>query len=139
MNVFFDQNLSPVLASTLDGFVRHREHQACHISDCPGLPNGRRSTDLEWIDFLRSDPEFWIFLTGDKRLMKNRAERAALRSAGLHGFILAPAFQKIPVHQQASTLIWKWPEIEQIVQLTAAPAMYEIPAGRSGKLQSLPV
>ena len=91
MKVFFDNCTAPVLASTLDGYIQHEGHRAYHIKDVPGLPNGRNSTDLEWIDMLRSSTERWMFITGDGRVIKNGAERAALRSAGLHGFFLAPA------------------------------------------------
>lgn len=139
MNVLFDNCTAPVLASTLDGFITHLGHRAFHIKDVPGLPNRRDSTDLEWIDHLRRHPENWAFITGDGRILKNRAERAALRLAGLHGFLLAPAYQKTPLHQIAATIVWKWPEIESITKLLAAPSMHEIPIGKGRKLRSLPL
>ncbi|MCC2103959.1 MAG: hypothetical protein KDJ20_07925 [Hyphomicrobiales bacterium] len=139
MNVFFDNCTPPRLASALDGFISADGHRAFHIKDVPGLPNGRSSTDLEWIDHLRRDQKLWIFVSGDGRVLKNPAERAALRAAGLHGIILAPAFLKTPVHQQASHLIWRWPELETLVSSIAAPAMFELPIGRSAKPRSLPL
>lgn len=139
MKVLFDNCTATVLASTLDGFIQHEGHRAFHIKDVPGLPNGRHSTDLEWIDLLRNSNERWIFVTGDGRVLKNPAERAALRSAGLHGFVLAPAYQKTPLHHVASTLIWKWPEIHQITDLVRAPAMHEISMTRATGLRSLPL
>jgi hypothetical protein len=95
VNVFFDNCTSPVFAATLDGFVRSFGHRAYHIKDVPGLKNGRHATDLEWISHLQADNKHWIFISGDGRILKNRAERAALRSAGLHGFVLAPAYQLV--------------------------------------------
>jgi hypothetical protein len=74
----------------------------------PGIwGNGRRSTDVEWISFLKRSNDHWIFVSGDGRVIKNKAERAAFREAGLFGFILAPAFQKTPVNQQAAILPWR--------------------------------
>lgn len=105
MNVFLDNCLPPAFAATLDGFIRFSGHRAFHIKDVVGLPKGRHSTDLEWITHLQKDPEAWIFITGDKRVMKNPAERAALRSANLHGFVLAPAYQKTPPNQVAALLV----------------------------------
>jgi hypothetical protein len=139
VNVLFDNCTAPVLATTLDGFVHAFGHRAFHIKDLPGLPAGRNSTDLEWIRYLKNAPEEWVFVTGDRRVLKNAAERAALRSAGLHGFVLAPAYQKTPLHQTASMIIWKWPEIEAIIKLVAAPSMHEIPIRKASKLQSLPL
>jgi hypothetical protein len=139
VNVLFDNCTQIVLATTLHGFISHEGHSAFHIRQVEGLPNGRHSKDLEWIDFLRRSNDEWIFVTGDGRILRNPAERAALRSAGLHGFVLAPAYQKTPVNQVASLLIWRWPEILQIVRLLQAPSMHEIPINRSAKLRALPL
>lgn len=139
MKVLFDNCTAPVLASTLNGYIQHEGHSAFHIKDVPGLPKGRNSTDLEWIELLRSAPERWMFITGDGRVVKNPPERAALRSAGLHGFVLAPAFQKTPMYQIASLLIWKWPELLQVTDLLSAPTMNEISINRSTKLKALPL
>lgn len=135
----FDNCTSPVLASTLDGFISIEGHRAFHIKDVPGLPNGRNASDVEWIAHLHDSAQVWIFITGDTRVLKNPAERLALRSAGLHGFVLAPSYQKTPLHQVAGTLVWKWPEIEQVTKLIAPPTMHEIPIGKVTRLRQLPL
>lgn len=139
MNVMFDNCTAPVLASTLDGFISIDGHRAFHIKDVPGLDRGRNASDLEWIGHLHRSPHVWIFITGDTRVLRNPAERLALRSAGLHGFVLAPFYQKTPLHQVAATLVWKWPEIEQVTKLIAPPSMHEIPIGKSTRLRQLPL
>ncbi|SDP37469.1 hypothetical protein SAMN05428967_1819 [Phyllobacterium sp. YR620] len=139
MNVLFDNCISTVIAPTLHGFINNYGDAAFHIKDVPGLPNGRHSADIEWIDHLRKAPEKWIFVSGDGRVLKNPGERAALRSAGLHGFILAPAYQRTPLNQVAATLVWRLPEMLKITQLLAAPSMHEIPIGKLTKLRQLPV
>ncbi|MEQ1941249.1 hypothetical protein ABMA32_02365 [Mesorhizobium sp. VNQ89] len=137
MNVLFDNCTAPVWASTLHGFISNYGHSATHIRDLKGLPTGRHAADIEWINYLKLHPDNWVFVSGDGRVLRNSAERAALRSAGLHGFILAPAYQKTPIHQVAATLVWKWPEIEQVTNLLAAPSMHEIPIGKNTKLRQL--
>lgn len=139
MNVFFDNCTAPLLATTLHGFIIHSGHSATHIKDVSGLPNGRHSSDLEWISHLQTDPRNWIFVTDDGRVLKNSATRRALLSARLHGFVLAPAYQRTPMHQLASTIVWKWPELEGVTQLLAAPSMHEVPMGRGSKLRPLPL
>jgi len=135
----FDNCTSPVLASTVDGFISYFGHHAYHIKDVPGLAGGRHSTDLEWIRHLEKHEQVWIFVSGDGRIVRNSAERAALRSARLHGFILAAAYQKTPLNQVAAMLVWKWPEVEAVTRLVAAPSMHEIPIGRNRKLRALPL
>lgn len=139
MNVLFDNCTAPVFATTLHGFISHQGHAAFHIKDVPGLPKGRHSADIEWIDHLRQSPEEWIFISGDARVLKNPGERAALRSAGLHGFILAAAYQKTPLNQTAAILVWRSPELLKITELLSAPSMHEIPIGRQTKLRQLAV
>ncbi|WP_421996657.1 hypothetical protein [Reyranella sp.] len=139
MKVFFDNNTAPAVASTLDGFIRHSGHQALHIKDVPGLPNGRHTADVDWLNHLKNDTDAWCFITGDARLHKNPAERQALRSAGLHGFVLAPAYQKTPLHQIAASILWKWPEMLELMNLLTPPSLHVLPIGKSTKLSSLPL
>jgi hypothetical protein len=139
VKVLFDNCTPPRYASTFHGFIEPDGHEAYHIKDMLGLPNGRHSKDLDWIEHLRESNDEWMFVTGDGRVLKNPAERAALRSAGLHGFVLAPGYQTTPMHQVASLILWRWPEILQVTKLVAAPAMHEIPMNRSSKLRSLPM
>lgn len=135
MKVFLDNCTSPVLATTLDGFLRHLGHAAVHIRD---LPCGRHATDLDWIRFLATSDEDWMVITGDGRLHKNRAERMAFRQAGLRGLVLAPAYQRTPLNQQASFLLWRWPDIEGLLKL-ASPFLFELPMRRSGGIRQLPL
>jgi hypothetical protein len=137
VRVFFDNCTAPWLASTLDGFITHLGHRAFHIKDVPGLPKGRHTADLDWIEQL-SHGKDWIFLTADARLLKNKAERAALRSASLYGFILAVGYQKMPENEVASNLIWKWPEIENVMR-AVDPAIFEIPVSRGSKPKAPPL
>jgi hypothetical protein len=136
VKVFFDNCVSPALASTLDGFIRHSGHEARHISD---LSCGRHAPDVEWIEMLAHDPAVWIVVTGDERISKNRAERQAFRAAGLSGFALHRAYQKTPLHQCASFLLWRWPEMESLTRLVGGPVLYELPMNRTAKIKALPI
>ena len=88
---------------------------------------------------LAAEAAEWIVITGDTRIQKNAAERRAYRQAALKGFVLAPAYQKMQVHQVASILLWRWPEVEGLAGLVAAPALFELPIRRSGKIRPLPL
>jgi hypothetical protein len=72
VKIFFDNCTTPVLATTLNGFVTHRGHSAYHVAD---LPCGRSAADVEWIDLLGDDRLVWMVVTGDDRIRKNKAER----------------------------------------------------------------
>jgi len=81
----------------------------------------------------------WIVFTGDLRIQRNPAERMAFRQARLRGFVFAPAYQKTPLNQQASFLLWRWPDIEQLTTLTAAPFLFELPMSKSSQIRQLPL
>lgn len=134
MKVFFDNCLPPTLADTLDGFLRHQGHSAHHIKD---LHCGRDATDLQWIEMLGNHSDQWMVITGDLRIYKNPAERVALRQANLFGFVMAPAFSKMPMNQRASLLLWRWPDMEQAFKLFQPPALIELPANRASRLRPL--
>jgi PIN like domain len=136
LKVFFDSCTTPVLATTLHGFIQHQGHSAHHIKD---LPCGRHAEDVEWISMLAQERCTWIVVTGDDQIRKNKAERAAYRSAELSGFVLAPAYQRTPINQAASFLLWRWPEMEQLFSLVGGAALYELPMSRSSKIRPLPL
>ena len=78
-----------------------------------------------------------MVLTGDMRISKNRPERLALTQAKLKGIALAPAYQKMPMHRRASTILWRWPDIENAVARFQPPFLFELPTGRSARLRTL--
>ena len=53
--------------------------------------------------------------------------------------IQAPAYQKTPINQVASILVWRWHEMEQLLGLVAGPALYELPINRTSKPKQLPL
>ncbi|MER2198094.1 PIN-like domain-containing protein [Methylobacterium brachiatum] len=136
MRVFFDNCTSPVLAETLNGYLRHRSDSASHIRD---LPCGRHASDLDWMAYLAGTGDDWLVVTGDKRIHNNKAERAAFRQAGLKGLVLAAGYQKTPIHQQASFLIWRWPDIDGLLENLRPPFLFEIPMKRQAGFRQLPV
>lgn len=136
MRVLADNCISPTLASTLNGYLRFSGSVAIHISEAPC---GRHASDLEWIAWLKASGTDWLVLTGDTRIRRNAAERAAFRQAGLRAFVLAPSYQTARVNQQASFILWRWPDIEDILRLTAAPFMFELPLNRSSRIRQMPL
>ncbi|TXM92601.1 hypothetical protein FV232_04665 [Methylobacterium sp. WL30] len=136
MRVFFDNCTSPVLAETINGYLRHLGASANHIRD---LPCGRHATDFEWMAYLVSTGEDWLIVSGDGRLYKNKAERLAYRQAGLKGLVLAPSYQKTPINQQASFLMWRWPEVLDLIKRFEPPFLFEVPMARASKFKPLPV
>lgn len=139
MNFFFDNCVSPVLAATIHGYVSGSRDQAVHIKDGEqaGLAVTRSSSDVEWITALGEAHDDWIVVTADQRIKKNRAEREAFRRSGLKGLVLAPAYQNMSINQQASALLWRWPELVDVIGRFYPPTLIGVPQTKSGKLSPL--
>jgi hypothetical protein len=135
VNVLFDHNLSPRLAHALNGFVRAEGHAAYALRE-RFAPDAR---DTEWIGSLGQSAEEWIVVSGDRRITRNPAERAAWRSAGLRGFFLARGWRNIPLHQQAARIIWRWPDMLRQAELVEGALAMELPLGWSSRLRALPI
>jgi hypothetical protein len=67
---------------------------------------------------------------GDQRIRKNLAERAAWIKAALKAFVLAPVYQKTPINQGASVLLWRWPQMKAFVEQAAPGSMFELSINR---------
>jgi len=120
----------------MNGYVTHLGHSAVHIMDAPC---GRNAKDVEWIEMLSSDPSVWVVITGDTRIRKNKPERIAFRQSNLIGFVLSSAYQKTPMNQVASFLLWRWPDIESLARIVGRGALHELPISRTSAIKQLPL
>lgn len=135
MKVLFDNCTSPVMASTLDGFIRWEGHSAVHIRDLP-LTNPK---DVEWMNYLAASRDEWLIVTGDQRIRKNKAEAQAFRRANLKAVVLASAYQKTGMQRCCAVLIDQWPSLYDTVQRFDPPFMLEMSINFRGNFKQLPV
>jgi len=59
-------------------------------------------------------------------------------AAGLKGFFLARGWRKLPVHQQAARIIWRWPDMLRQAEAFTGPLAVELPVGLRSRLRALP-
>jgi hypothetical protein len=85
MRFFFDRNMSLYLARMIGELERNhviRHHDADPRFTCT-------TPDTEWISVLGKDQLTWIVLSGDGRILRNKAEFSALREAKLTFFCMS--------------------------------------------------
>ena len=140
MRVFFDNCTSPVLADVLNSFIQADGGAARHIRAMADYGFRHDTPDIEWIERLNHDrPTDWVVITSDAQIRRNKANRTAWLRAGLKGFVLAAGFQKTPMNQVASTLLWWWPEMETFIRSAAPRSLFELPVKRSSGFKALTV
>ena len=121
MRFFFDRNMSPYLARMVD--IYERGHTVIHHDDDGRF--GPTTTDIEWIKALAADDPPWIVLSGDGRILRNKAESAALEEARLTFFCMSKTWSHMPIHEYTWKFLKLWPEIVEGSKGTT-PRIFEV-------------
>ena len=106
MRFFFDNCLPPALAKALAALAEPDGHVVEHLRD--KFPAD--TADTVWIGALAAEGD-WIIVSGDPRITRNPAERAAWRESQLTAFFLKPGWTNLDPWVQASKLVARWPKI----------------------------
>lgn len=92
MRFFLDNNISHRLAAALialDDRVERGDWTVEHLR----VRFNQQTEDVTWLEALGREGE-WILISGDIRISRNRAERAAWRESGLTAFFSLANIQK---------------------------------------------
>ena len=120
MIFLMDENISPHAARMLGHFDRKNEIRALEDHFEKGTP------DVVWLTEVATWDSKPVIVGGDGRILKNPAERAALRSADLMFVYLASGWTKLPWEEQAWKIVKVWPAIVQNVVKTRHPTVFEV-------------
>lgn len=121
MRFFLDRNMSPFLAKMVD--IYEREHSVRHHDEDERFHE--RTTDIEWIGALAKDDPPWTVISGDGRILKNKAEKKALIEANLTFFCMAKSWTQMPKHEYVWMFIKVWPEILESAKVTS-PKIFSV-------------
>lgn len=133
MNFFFDRCMPSRLARMVAIF--DPAHTIRHHDDDPRFTS--TTTDVEWLQALAQDPEPWIVISGDGRILKNRVERRVLQQTGLSFFCLSKQWMHMNL---AREFAWKfikvWPDIVANADITRQ-RFFEVLGGASLKVEEI--
>jgi hypothetical protein len=102
---FFDNNLAPKLAKSLNALVEP-EHQVVHLKD----RFAANTADETWMSQLAREPD-WIIISGDIRISRNPHEVEAWRNAGHTTFFLKPGWTNYQFWIQAYKFVKCFPDV----------------------------
>lgn len=105
MRFFFDNNLSPKLARSLDELVRP-EHQVIHLKE--NFPAD--AADVVWMRALAKESD-WVIVSGDLQIRKNPHEIKAWQEAGHTTFFLKKGWIDLTFWDQAWKFAKAFPEL----------------------------
>jgi hypothetical protein len=131
VKLLFDHNISPRVARAIHALLSG-SGEAVALRD-----KFEASTpDEEWIAAIDTEGG-WSVISGDLRITKNRAERAAWMQTSLVGFFLEPALLRLdPLQQTARLLLWL-PVLERQLALIKGPALFALPLRSTSRLRQI--
>jgi hypothetical protein len=121
VKVIFDHNLSPRLARALHAFFSG-EHEIISLRD-------RFDSSIKDVDLIKalSSEGNWVFVSGDRRITRNKAEREAFRNSRLIGLFMSSGLYKAREIKKLERLLALWETIEKAVSIVQPGAMFELP------------
>jgi hypothetical protein len=132
VKLLFDHNISPKVARAINELIRGDQSIAIPLRDKFPVD----STDLDWISRLGNEGG-WAVVSGDRRIAKNKAEKAAWLRTDLVGFFLEPALAQLEPREQTWRLIRWLPIIEQQLAIIGGPALFALPVNVTSRLKQL--
>ena len=131
MKFFFDRNISLYLARMIG--ILERGHAVRHHDEDPRFTSS--TPDIEWISVLGKDHPAWVVISGDGRILRNKAEFAALREAKLTFFCMSKQWMNTPIYEYAWKFVKVWPDIlENATLMSSNQCVFEVTGGKSLKL-----
>lgn len=106
MNFFADENVIPRAIDLLKAYD-NRNNTFTHLLG--HFPKG--TSDVDWLTAVGAWHPRPIIIGGDGRILRNQAERAALRSSGCTFVYLASGWTNLPWDVYGLKLITHWPKV----------------------------
>lgn len=132
MRFFFDNQLSPHLAASINALAAPEGHEVIHLRT--KFP--QNITDVEWIPALAKEGG-WIVICGDLNIIRTRAEKPVWKASGLTGFFLKKGWINLTPWEQAWRLVKIWPQIVKQAELASPGSTYGVDVNAKGKFDTL--
>ncbi len=133
MKFFFDNCISPNIVEAL----RHLEGRAHEIVALRERFDPK-TDDPIWINALGQEGN-WVIISGDPRISRGRAEKAAWLESRLTAFFCGDAWQNRRLMLQASELLGWWDDIVEFSKTAAAGAGFLMEFRTKKPVQIYPV
>ena len=120
MIFFFDENISLHAPRMLEAF--DPDNQCHHLTQHfeKGTP------DEYWMREIACWEDKPVVVSGDGRILQNKAQRLVLRESNLSMIVLRRAWQRASWHTQAWKYVKVWPDVLRDVERATQPTYFEL-------------
>jgi hypothetical protein len=134
MRFFFDR-CAPIAIARMVRAIDGDSYTICHHDEDKRFHP--KTTDTEWMTTLGKDGEpLWVVVSGDGRILKNKAERQILDEAKLPFFCLDKPWPNLEIYEYAWKFMKVWPKIVQHA-LEGKGRLFQVHAGAALNVQQL--
>jgi hypothetical protein len=123
--------MPPLIARALHEIVSVDGHEAHALRDIFPM----NISDIELYKTLRKSGK-WVVISKDVAQAKRAPERAAILRSGVVTIFLAPSVEKLPINQQAATILWQWDAIVR-QRSTQENGLFLLPINKGSKFRSI--
>lgn len=131
MKLLFDNNISPKVARAINELMSSGDVSIPLRDKFPS-----NTKDVDWIAGLGAEGG-WSVISGDLRITKNKAEKAAWLQTDLVGFFMEPAMARLSPVEQTARILLRLSTIETQISLIRGPALFTLPIGNASRLRQL--
>jgi hypothetical protein len=134
MRFFFDR-CAPVAIAKMVRAIDGDDHTICHHDEDKRFH--AKTTDAEWLTALGKDGDPpWVVISGDGRILKNKAERKVLDQVKLPFFCLDKPWPNLGIYEYAWKFMKVWPKLVHHAQEGRA-TLFKVQAGAALNVQQL--
>jgi hypothetical protein len=106
LRFFLDNCISAHIAEAIRCLARIQDYEIAHLRE--KFPED--TVDLDWIPALAEEGG-WVIVSGDPKISRDKAERAAWHESGMTAFFFNEPFARKRFWKQAEIVVRWWPEI----------------------------
>jgi hypothetical protein len=133
MRIFFDRSAPIGLARMVRGVEGDSLLIVHHDEDGRFHP---KTEDTEWLRALGGDgAPLWIVISGDGRILKNRAEKQVLDEVALPFICLDGGWPRKAIYEYAWRFMKAWPSILAEAKAATRGRIYRVHSGASLKVE----
>jgi len=118
---FFDNNVAPAMAEAIAALTRSQGIEIVHLKD--RFPTN--TPDPVWIAEIAA--EGFVIISGDPRISRNPANRAAWLESGMTAFFFGDGWASKKLMVQAAELVRWWPTIVDTVKVCTPGSGFVLP------------
>ncbi len=135
MKLFFDRNCVVRTARMLSIFEWPSGHHVRHHDDDPRFT--RTSRDAEILTALHDEAPDWVFVGGDGKILRNKAELAVLAETDLNYLVLNHVWCNKRIEETCWMLIKGWPKILAEIERLRVHSILELKFSTAGNVENL--